>query len=74
LSSVSELRKPGSAELLDLLLEQGILHRSETQPVVSRDGASARWMLDSLAVTLRPRGDAGSLAQNGIRSQRANEK
>src|ERR1051326_6335702 len=39
-------------ELLELLLAKGILHRSETQPVLSRDGASARWMLDSLLVTL----------------------
>jgi AMMECR1 domain-containing protein/orotate phosphoribosyltransferase len=43
-------------ELLALLLEHGILRRSETQPVLSRDGSSARWMLDSLAVTLTPRG------------------
>jgi orotate phosphoribosyltransferase/AMMECR1 domain-containing protein len=70
LSSVSELLKPGSAELLDLLLEQGILHRSETQPVLSRDGASARWMLDSLAVTLRPRGAelAGKLMLEKLRN------
>ncbi len=38
----------------------GILHRSPNQPVLSRDGTSARWMLDSLAVTLSPRG--GQLA------------
>ncbi len=44
------------AELLDFLLKQGILYRTETQPVLSRDGTSARWMLDSLAVTLSPRG------------------
>ncbi|MDP8982184.1 MAG: AMMECR1 domain-containing protein [Acidobacteriota bacterium] len=43
-------------ELLDLLLERGILRRTEAQPVLSRDGTSARWMLDSLAVTLTPRG------------------
>ena len=43
-------------ELLGLLLQRGILQRSETQPVLSRDGSSARWMLDSLAVTLTPRG------------------
>jgi orotate phosphoribosyltransferase/AMMECR1 domain-containing protein len=43
-------------ELLRLLLARGILHRSETQPVLSRDGTSARWMLDSLSVTLTPRG------------------
>ncbi|MEA3159141.1 MAG: hypothetical protein QOD95_689, partial [Gammaproteobacteria bacterium] len=43
-------------ELLGLLLDRGILPRSESQPVLSRDGSSARWMLDSLAVTLTPRG------------------
>ena len=53
---VSANRNPERAELLDLLLEHGILHRSETQPVLSRDGTSARWMLDSLPVTLSPRG------------------
>jgi uncharacterized protein (TIGR00296 family) len=44
------------AELLELLLRQGILYRTPTQPVLSRDGTSARWMLDSLSVTLSPRG------------------
>jgi orotate phosphoribosyltransferase/AMMECR1 domain-containing protein len=44
------------AELLQLLLNHGILHRSPSQPVLSRDGTSARWMLNSLAVTLTPRG------------------
>ncbi len=44
------------AELRQLLLDHGILHRSPTQPVLSRDGISAPWMLDSLAVTLVPRG------------------
>ena len=53
---VSADRKSKRAELLDLLLEHGILRRSETQPVLSRDGSSARWMLDSLPVTLTPRG------------------
>jgi len=43
-------------ELIELLRRQAILYRSDTQPVLSRDGASARWMLDSLAVTLSPRG------------------
>jgi orotate phosphoribosyltransferase/AMMECR1 domain-containing protein len=42
--------------LLALLLRDGILHRSDTQPVLSGDGRSARWMLDSLAVTLTPEG------------------
>lgn len=49
-------QKSRREELLELLLEHGILRRSETQPVLSRDGSSARWMLDSLAVTLTPRG------------------
>jgi orotate phosphoribosyltransferase/AMMECR1 domain-containing protein len=40
-------------QLLELLLRDAILHRSELQPVVSRDGSSARWMLDSLAITLK---------------------
>jgi orotate phosphoribosyltransferase/AMMECR1 domain-containing protein len=44
------------SELLEMLRQRGILHRSPTQPVLSRDGTSARWMLDSLAVTLTPRG------------------
>ena len=44
------------AELLELLRRDGILYRSPTQPVLSRDGTSARWMLDSLSVTLAPRG------------------
>ncbi|HKY05666.1 MAG TPA: AMMECR1 domain-containing protein, partial [Blastocatellia bacterium] len=38
------------------MLERGILYRSATQPVLSRDGTSARWMLNSLAVTMTPRG------------------
>jgi AMMECR1 domain-containing protein/orotate phosphoribosyltransferase len=53
-ATAAELK--GREELLALLLEHGILRRSETQPVLSRDGSSARWMLDSLAVTLTPRG------------------
>jgi orotate phosphoribosyltransferase/AMMECR1 domain-containing protein len=44
------------AELLEMLRRDGILYRSPTQPVLSRDGSSARWMLDSLGVTLSPRG------------------
>lgn len=43
-------------ELLGLLRCDGILYRTETQPVVSRDGSSGRWMLDSLNVTLTQRG------------------
>lgn len=43
-------------ELIEILRRSAILYRSETQPVLSRDGTSARWMLDSLSVTLSPRG------------------
>jgi orotate phosphoribosyltransferase/AMMECR1 domain-containing protein len=44
------------AELLAMLRSDGILYRTPSQPVLSRDGSSARWMLDSLRVTLSPRG------------------
>src|SRR5262245_11200657 len=44
------------AELLELLRRQAILYRSPTQPILSRDGSTARWMLNSLQVTLTPRG------------------
>jgi orotate phosphoribosyltransferase/AMMECR1 domain-containing protein len=44
------------AELLAMMRSDGILYRTPTQPVLSRDGSSARWMLDSLRVTLTPRG------------------
>jgi orotate phosphoribosyltransferase len=44
------------AELLELLRREAILRLPDDQPVLSRDGSSARWMLDSLAVTLTPRG------------------
>lgn len=44
------------AELLDLMRKQAILYESPTQPVLSRDGSTARWMLNSLQVTLTPRG------------------
>src|ERR1044071_852550 len=56
LSSLPESFHAERAELLELLRRHGILHRSPTQPVLSRDGTSARWMLDSLSVTLAPRG------------------
>jgi orotate phosphoribosyltransferase/AMMECR1 domain-containing protein len=55
-SSLSERFRSDREELLEMLVRQGILYRTETQPVLSRDGTSARWMLDSLAVTLSPRG------------------
>ncbi len=44
------------AELLRLLQRGGILRRTPEQPVLSRDGTSHRWMLDTLNVTLTPRG------------------
>jgi orotate phosphoribosyltransferase/AMMECR1 domain-containing protein len=56
LSSLPERFQAERAELLELLLRHGILHRTQDQPVLSRDGTSARWMLDSLSVTLTPRG------------------
>jgi orotate phosphoribosyltransferase/AMMECR1 domain-containing protein len=70
LNSVRAARKPARAELLDLLLERGILRCSESQPVLSRDGSSARWMLDSLAVTMQPRGAelAGQLMLEKLQS------
>jgi orotate phosphoribosyltransferase/AMMECR1 domain-containing protein len=43
-------------ELLSLMRKEAILHRSPTQPILSRDGSSARWMLNSLQVTLTQRG------------------
>jgi len=58
LTAVAAGRQTEREELLALLLQHGILRRSETQPVLSRDGTSARWMLDSLPVTLSPRGAA----------------
>ena len=56
LASLPEDFHLARAELLDMLRSRGILHRSENQPILSRDGASSRWMLNSLAVTLSPRG------------------
>jgi AMMECR1 domain-containing protein/orotate phosphoribosyltransferase len=56
LASLPESFHSERIELLDMLRGRGILHRSETQPILSRDGSSGRWMLDSLAVTLTTRG------------------
>ena len=56
LNSLPESVQQARAELLEMLQRSGILYQSETQPVLSRDGTSARWMLDSLAVTLSPGG------------------
>ena len=46
------------ARLLELLRQHGILYPSPTQPVRSRDGTPARWMLDSLCVSLDSEGIA----------------
>src|SRR3982074_182881 len=43
-------------ELLGMMRKQAILYESPTQPILSRDGSTARWMLNSLQVTLTPRG------------------
>jgi AMMECR1 domain-containing protein/orotate phosphoribosyltransferase len=56
LSSLPDQFHADRRELLELLIKRGILYRTPTQPVLSRDGSSARWMLDSLSVTLTPRG------------------
>jgi hypothetical protein len=39
-------------KLLALMRKEAILHESPTQPILSRDGSTARWMLNSLQVTL----------------------
>jgi len=43
-------------ELLRIMRKQAILYQSPTQPVLSRDGSTARWILNSLQVTLSQRG------------------
>jgi orotate phosphoribosyltransferase/AMMECR1 domain-containing protein len=52
--------------LLALLLRDGILYASDSQPVRSRDGKTARWMLDSLGFSLRAEG--GALAGRALLS------
>ncbi|WP_298609367.1 AMMECR1 domain-containing protein [uncultured Thiothrix sp.] len=42
--------------LLTLILQDGILFRTPTQPILSRDGTFGRWMLNSLAVSLTHEG------------------
>lgn len=44
------------ARLLSLIVRDGVLYRTATQPVLSRDGTSGRWMLDSLCVSLSHEG------------------
>ena len=56
LSSLPQSFHADREELLALLLKDGILHRSPTQPVSSRDGKSGRWLLNTLALTLTTRG------------------
>jgi len=43
-------------ELLRMMRNEAILYASANQPVLSRDGSTARWMLNSLQVTLKARG------------------
>src|SRR5438105_10905548 len=43
-------------ELLAMMRKDAILYQSPTQPILSRDGSTARWMLNSLQVTLTRRG------------------
>jgi hypothetical protein len=43
-------------ELLRIMRKEAILYQSPTQPVLSRDGSTARWILNSLQVTLSQRG------------------
>ncbi len=56
LSAMPETFQQERRELLSLLLRDGILHRTLERPIVSRDGVTARWMLNSLGVTLSSRG------------------
>ncbi len=42
--------------LLQLIVRDGILYRTDTQPILSRDGTTGRWMLDSLCVSLTSEG------------------
>src|SRR5579863_1059008 len=44
------------AELLALLLKNGILRSSPERPLISPDGSPCRWMLNSLAFTLDAHG------------------
>src|SRR5437016_4844692 len=44
------------AALPDLLRREGILPATAAAPVLLGDGRPTRWMLDSLRVTLTPRG------------------
>jgi orotate phosphoribosyltransferase len=44
------------AELLDLLCRDGIFWSSPEQPIATATGVDARWMLDSLRVSLTPAG------------------
>jgi AMMECR1 domain-containing protein/orotate phosphoribosyltransferase len=56
LSSLPDTFQEERRELLALLLQHGILRRSAEQSIISRDGVTARWMLNSLGVTLTARG------------------
>jgi AMMECR1 domain-containing protein/orotate phosphoribosyltransferase len=56
LSSLPDTFQEERKELLALLLQHGVLRRSPERPIISRDGVTARWMLNSLGVTLTSRG------------------
>jgi AMMECR1 domain-containing protein/orotate phosphoribosyltransferase len=56
LSSLPQSFQADRKELLALLLRSGILYRSPTQPITSRNGKSGRWLLNTLGVTLNTRG------------------
>ncbi|MCP5046710.1 MAG: AMMECR1 domain-containing protein [bacterium] len=42
--------------LLELLRKDGIYYGTQEKPILSRDGSTARWMLDSLCVSMTPEG------------------
>ncbi len=44
------------AELLQLLSTRGVLESTDERPVMSPSGERMSWMLDSLAVSMTPRG------------------
>jgi orotate phosphoribosyltransferase/AMMECR1 domain-containing protein len=52
IESAQEARAP----LLERILADGLLYRSASQPIVLYDGSQARWMLDSLGVSMSTQG------------------
>jgi orotate phosphoribosyltransferase len=53
---MTESAHEARAPLLERILADGLLFKSASQPIVLSDGRDARWMLDSLAVSMSPRG------------------